>query len=363
MRQPDPTHLPQDRRRGRAALSNRPGRFEPHGREADCDGWPGDETPLPPLRTELTEEIPRKILTRNKSPDIGFDRSVNPYRGCEHGCIYCFARPTHSYLGLSAGLDFETRLTLKPSAPELLRREISRKGYTPGPIAFGTNTDVYQPIERDHRIARGCFEVLSDFRHPLMITTKGSLIERDTDILGEMGQAGLARASISITTLDRDLARSMEPRVPSPARRLRVIETLAGAGLPTMVFIAPVIPGLTDHEIEPILQAARDAGASSAMMILLRLPLEVADLFKEWIREARPLRAERVLARIRETHGGSDYDSAWKTRMTGQGHYAALLNQRFRLSVKRLHLSTDPAPLRTDLFRKPPESGDQLSLF
>ncbi len=363
MSQSNPTHLPQGRRRGRAALSNRPGRFEPHGREAQCDGWPGDEEPLPPLRTELTEEIPRKILTRNSSPDIGFDRSVNPYRGCEHGCIYCFARPTHSYLGLSPGLDFETRLTLKPTAPELLRREISRKRYTPAPIAFGTNTDVYQPVERDHRIARGCFEVLSAFRHPLMVTTKGSLIERDTDILGEMGRAGLSRASISLTTLDRDLARSLEPRVPSPARRLKTIETLARAGIPTMVSIAPLIPGLTDHEIEPILQAASEAGASSAMMILLRLPLEVAELFREWLEEARPLRAARVLARIRETHGGSDYDSAWKTRMTGQGTYAALLHQRFRLSLKRFGLTAEPAPLRTDLFRVPPAPGDQLSLF
>ncbi len=316
-----------------------------------------------PLRTEVQREAPRRIITRNQSPDIGFDRSVNPYRGCEHGCIYCFARPTHAFLGLSPGLDFETRLTVKPTAPDLLRKEISKPGYKVAPIAFGTNTDVYQPIEREERIARGCFEVLQAFGHPLTITTKGTLIERDIDILGEMGRAGLLRAAISLTTLDASLARSMEPRVPSPARRLKVIETLVQAGIPTTVSLAPVIPGLTDHEIEPILQSAADAGASAAMMILLRLPQEVSGLFREWLEQARPLRAARVLNRIRETHGGMDYDSSWQTRMTGQGTYAEFLHQRFRLSVKRLQLNIRPPPLRTDLFRVPPAKGDQLSLF
>ncbi|RYH12426.1 PA0069 family radical SAM protein [Tropicimonas sp. IMCC6043] len=362
MPQSDPTHLPPARRRGRAALSNRPGRFEPHQREAVDDGW-AEEEALPPLRTEVSQEAPRRILTRNSSPDIGFDRSINPYRGCEHGCIYCFARPTHAFLGLSPGLDFETRLTCKPTAPALLRKELANPRYRPLPIAFGTNTDVYQPIEAEHRITRGCFELLSETRHPLTITTKGTLIERDTDLLGEMGQAGLAHAAVSITTLDPALARSMEPRVPGPARRLRVIERLAAAGVPVGVSIAPLIPGLTDHEIEPILAAARDAGARHASMILLRLPLEVAGLFREWLETARPERAARVMARIRETRGGADYDSAYFSRQTGQGTYAEMLQQRFRLSVKRLRYNTSAPTLRTDLFRRPSPDGAQLSLF
>lgn len=357
------THLPDARRRGRAALSNRPGRFEPHGRERVEDGWPGDIEALPPFRTELSEETPRRIITRNQSPDIGFDRSVNPYRGCEHGCIYCFARPSHAYLGLSPGLDFETRLTLKPTAPELLRRELSARGYRAAPIAFGTNTDAYQPVERDRRIMRGCLEVLRDFRHPLTVTTKGTLVERDIDILGEMGRAGLVRVAVSVTTLDARLARAMEPRVPAPARRLAVVERLAAAGCPVVVSIAPVVPGLTDHEIEAILAAARDAGAAGGAMILLRLPLEVAGLFREWLAEAVPGRAARVMARVREIHGGADYDPEWGRRLTGQGIYAEMIHQRFRLSLRRLGLDRDLPPLRTDLFRVPPKPGDQLSLF
>ena len=359
----DDRNRPEARIRARAAPSNRPGRFERHDRAAVDDGWARDPDALPLLRTEVAVERPRTILTRNSSPDIGFDRSVNPYRGCEHGCIYCFARPTHAFLGLSPGLDFETRLTAKPDAPALLRAEIARPRYRPAPIAFGTNTDPYQPIERDYRITRGCLEVLQAFRHPLTVTTKGTLVERDADILGAMGQAGLARVAISITTLDADLSRRMEPRVPAPARRLRAIETLARAGCPVVVSVAPIIPGLTDAETEAILAAARDAGASGATMILLRLPREVAGLFREWLAETLPDRAARVMARVRETHGGADYDPAWGQRMTGQGTYAGMLHQRFRLATRRLGLDARPQPLRTDLFAVPPAPGDQLSLF
>jgi DNA repair photolyase len=362
MTEADPTRLPEGRRRGRAAVSNRPGRFEPHQREAVDDGWIGDLEALPPFRTEVSEERARSIITRNTSPDLGFDRSVNPYRGCEHGCIYCFARSSHAFLGLSPGLDFETKLTAKPDAPELLRREIARPRYRVAPVAFGTNTDPYQPIERDRRITRGCLEVLQAARHPLTMVTKGTLIARDADILGEMGGAGLARAAISITTLDACLARSMEPRVPGPVQRLRLIETLARAGCPVSVSVAPVIPGLTDHEVEAILQAARDAGAAHATMVLLRLPLEVAGLFREWLAEARPDRAARVMARIRETRGGAEYDSSFGQRMTGQGIYAELIWQRFRLAFKRLGY-TDPPGLRTDLFTPPGRPDRQLSLF
>ncbi|SFB70397.1 PA0069 family radical SAM protein [Tropicimonas isoalkanivorans] len=359
----DPANLPHARLRARAARSNRPGRYEGYARESVDDGWAGDEEPPPPLRTEVREERPRSVLTRNRSPDVGFDRSVNPYRGCEHGCIYCFARPTHAYLGLSPGLDFETKLIAKPDAPEILRREISKPSYRPEPVAFGTNTDPYMPIERERRITRGCLEVLQEFRHPLTVVTKGTLVERDADILGEMGQAGLAQAAVSVTTLDAGLARAMEPRVPSPARRLRAIERLARAGCPVRVSVSPIVPGLTDHEIEAILQAARDAGAAYATMIVLRLPLEVADLFQEWLAHARPDRAARVMARVREVQGGADYDATWGTRMTGQGTYAELLQQRFTLALKRTGLSREAPKLRTDLFRVPPKAGDQLALF
>ncbi|WP_116131985.1 PA0069 family radical SAM protein [Tropicimonas sp. IMCC34043] len=363
MEQDDPRNLPEARVKGRAAQSNRPGRFEPHVRAAVDDGWARDIEDLPLLRTEVALERPRSIITRNTSPDIGFDRSVNPYRGCEHGCIYCFARPSHAFLGHSPGLDFETRLKAKPDAPVLLQAEISRPRYRVAPIAFGTNTDPYQPIEREHRITRGCLEVLQAFRHPLTVTTKGTLVERDADILGEMGQAGLAQVAISITTLDPELSRSMEPRVPAPARRLKAIEALAKAGCPVGVSVAPVIPGLTDSEIEAILRAARDAGASHASMILLRLPLEVSGLFREWLQACQPGRAARVMARVRETHGGADYDATWGQRMTGQGSYAEMIHQRFRLWRRRLGMDGPGPALRCDLFAIPPKPGDQLSLF
>jgi DNA repair photolyase len=350
------------RAKGRAARSNPAGRFEPHAREAEPDGWDRDED-LPPLRTEVAEERPRRVVTRNSSPDIGFERSINPYRGCEHGCIYCFARPSHAYLGLSPGLDFETRLVARPEAPRVLEGELRRPGYVPDTIAIGTNTDPYQPIERDRGIMRGLLDVLQAFRHPVGVVTKGSLVTRDADILGEMGQAGLARVGISITTLDAELSRKMEPRCPGPARRLQMIEALARAGCPVRVMASPIVPGLTDHELETILTAARDAGAVAATTIPLRLPREVAALWQDWLAEHYPDRVGRVMSKIRDMHGGRDYDPAWGKRMRGEGLWADLIQQRFRRALAALGLETRLPPLRTDLFAPPPRAGDQLSLL
>ncbi|MCI2398204.1 PA0069 family radical SAM protein [Aliiroseovarius subalbicans] len=347
--------------RGRAARSNLAGRFEPYQVESVDDGWEGAEGA--PLRTEVAIERPRRVITRNASPDLGFDRSLNPYRGCEHGCIYCFARPSHAYLGLSPGLDFETRLIARPTAPDRLREELSRPRYQVAPLAIGTNTDPYQPIERTHRVMRGVLQVLSEFHHPVGVVTKGTLIERDLDLLGAMAQAGLAKVGVSITTLDPVVSRAMEPRVPSPVRRLKMIERLARAGVSVRVMVAPVVPGLTDHEVEAIVAAARDAGAQAASYILLRLPVEVAPLFTEWLEAAFPDRASRVMGRLREMRGGADYDATFGTRMVGQGEFAALLARRFAVACKRAGLSRDLPDLRRDLFRVPPRAGDQLSLF
>ncbi|ATI42122.1 radical SAM protein [Pacificitalea manganoxidans] len=358
----DQREIDKDRRRGRAATSNDVGRFEPQTRVAIHDGWDRDED-LPPLRTEVAVERPRRVITRNTSPDVGFDRSVNPYRGCEHGCIYCFARPTHAFLGLSPGLDFETRLIARPAAPEQLARELSAKRYQVAPLAFGTNTDPYQPIEGERAIMRGCLEVLAEFRHPVTIVTKGTLIERDIDILRDLAADNLVRVGISVTTLDPALSRAMEPRVPAPARRLRSIERLSAAGIPVRVMASPMIPALTDHELEPILEAARDAGAQAASYIVLRLPREVSGLFQDWLADARPDRAARVMARVREMHGGRDYDPDWGKRMRGEGPFAKLLAARFDLAVKRLGLATALPPLDCAKFRVPPRQGDQLSLF
>lgn len=350
------------RARGRGTASNPKTRFDAHARCETCDGWDLPEE-LPPLRTEISIERPRKVLTRNTSPDIGFDRSINPYRGCEHGCVYCFARPTHGYLGLSPGLDFETRLIARPDAPRVLECELARTGYVPATVAIGTNTDPYQPVERERRIMRGVLEVLAAYRHPVSIATKGSLVERDADLLSQMAASGLARVGISITTLDAILARTLEPRVPSPARRLRAIEVLARAGIEVRVMVSPVIPGLTDHEIERILSAARDAGAVAASWIMLRLPCEVAGLFEDWLGRHAPLRRDKVLARLREMHGGKLYSADWGRRMRGEGVYAEMIAKRFRIAARRLGLDRDLPPLRTDLFRVPPRAGDQLSLF
>jgi len=354
--------LDKARRKGRGAGFNPDPRFERLSRRAEADGWPR-EADLPPLRTEVTVERPRQVITRNASPDLGFDRSINPYRGCEHGCIYCFARPSHAWLGLSPGLDFETRLIARPDAPAVLARELSRKGYRPAPIAIGTNTDPYQPVERDRGIMRGLLEVLREFRHPVGVVTKGSLIERDIDILAEMAAQGLAKVGISVTTLDAGLARAMEPRVPSPARRLTTVARLAEAGIPVRLMASPIVPGLTDHEIERIVAAGAEAGARAASMIVLRLPREVAPLFRAWLEEHYPDRARRVIARICEVHGGREYDPAWGKRMSGQGVYAELMRRRFDRSRKAAGLARDLPPLRRDLYALPPRPGDQLSFF
>jgi DNA repair photolyase len=362
---PGTNQLHEDQRRGRAALGNPDDRFQPYSRTFVDDGW--DSAPEGGLlRTEVAFERPRQVITRNSSPDLSFDRSINPYRGCEHGCIYCFARPSHAYLGLSPGLDFETKLIARPEAPEILARELARKSYRPKVIAIGTNTDPYQPIERELKVMRGVLEVLAACRHPVAVVTKGSLIERDIDLLAEMGRAGLARVGISVTTLDSRLARKMEPRVPAPARRLRMIERLARAGCPVRIMASPMVPGLTDHELEAILKAGKSAGAAAASYIVLRLPREVAGLFYDWLEAHYPDRAARVRARIRETHGGRDYDPAWGKRMRGEGAAAELLAQRFKVTAARLGLARALPPLRTDLFEQPGAkgpSGVQLSLF
>jgi DNA repair photolyase len=350
--------------RGRGAGSNPACRFDRLRTTAEPDGWDSPaEDDLPPLRTQVSEERAGRVLTRNASPDLSFDRSVNPYRGCEHGCVYCFARPSHAWLGLSPGLDFETKLTVKPGAPAALDRELRAKGYAPAPVAIGTNTDPYQPVERDRRVMRALLEVLSDFRHPVAVVTKGTLVTRDLDILGEMGRAGLARVGVSITTLDAGLARSLEPRVPAPAHRLRAVERLAAAGVPVRVCIAPVIPGLTDTEVEAILSAAAAAGAQSASMAMLRLPREVAGLFRDWLQAERPERAGRVMARVREVHGGQDYDARFSTRLKGQGEYARMIRARFHAARRRAGLAERLPDLRCDLFRVPPRPGDQMSLL
>ncbi|MFO1106352.1 MAG: PA0069 family radical SAM protein [Amaricoccus sp.] len=349
-------------RRARGAASNRSGRFEPHARLRVDDGWDLPED-LPPLQTEVAIERARSIVSRNKSPDIPFDRSINPYRGCEHGCIYCFARPTHAYLGLSPGLDFETRLTAKPGAAALLRAELSRRSYVCAPIAMGTNTDPYQPIEKRFEITRAILDVLRLFRHPVTILTKGALIGRDADILGEMGRDGLAAAGMTLTTLDPKLARAMEPRAAAPERRLLTMRRLAEAGCPVWASIGPVIPGLNDAEIERLVEAAKEAGAMAVGYVVLRLPLEVGPLFRDWLEEAFPDRAKRVMGLVRQLHGGRDYDPDWGKRMRGEGEIARLIAQRFRLARARTGLAKSPPPLRRDLFRVPSEGPEQLSLF
>jgi DNA repair photolyase len=347
---------------GRAARSNRVGRFEKHQHDVFDDGWDMSED-LPPVRTSVAIESPRKVITRNASPDISFDRSINPYRGCEHGCIYCFARPTHAFLGLSPGLDFETRLIARPEAPAVLERELRAGSYRPATIAIGTNTDPYQPVEREYRIMRRILQVLLEYRHPVAVVTKGTLIERDIDILSELAELGLVRVGISVTTLDRRVSRLMEPRVPLPERRLETIRRLSAAGVPVRAMVSPVVPALTDHELEAILAAAAEAGTVAANWIMLRLPLEVAPLFREWLEANFPDRAKRVMGRVRELHGGRDYDPEWGKRMTGTGPFAELVAHRFAIATRRLGLAGSLPPLRTDLFRPPPKAGDQLELF
>lgn len=351
-----------ERRRGRGAGMNPSGRFETHAREAFDDGWQSLEE-LPPFKTEVQVEKPKTVITRNDSPDIPFDRSVNPYRGCEHGCIYCFARPSHSYMGLSAGIDFEAKLFAKPDAAKLLERELGKPGYKPRTIAIGTNTDPYQPVERQWRIMREILEVIAKANHPLAIVTKSALVTRDIDLLAPMAEKGLVKVALSVTTLDAKLARSMEPRAATPSKRLEAIKTLNQAGIPAQVMVAPIIPGLNDHEIERILEMAHEAGAHEASYTMLRLPLEVSPLFRDWLLRNYPDRYRHVMSLIRSMRDGKDYDADFTKRMKGDGPYAWQIARRFELATKRLGMVRRGIQLRDDLFLPPAGNGVQLSLL
>lgn len=354
---------PPSPRPGRGALSNPTGRFEPYARVAVDDGWTPDDEPAPPLATSVHHEHSRRVITRNDSPDVPFDQSLNPYRGCEHGCVYCFARPSHAYLGLSPGLDFESRLVAKPEAPARLRDELSKPSYRCLPLAMGTNTDPYQPLERDLRITRGVLEVLSACDHPVSIVTKSHLCTRDADLLGPMAARRLAQVSLSITTLDRQLARRMEPRAATPERRLDALRSLAAAGVPVGVLVAPIIPGINDAELEAVIQAAHAAGAKSAGYVLLRLPREVGPLFGEWLRAHFPERERHVLSLIRETRNGALYQSEFGTRMSGTGPFADMLRLRFRAAMARAGMGQRELALDTSRFVPPKRPKVQLELF
>ena len=351
-----------ERRRGRGAVSNPTGRFEPLVRALEDDGW-GSTDELPALMTQVQAERARTIISRNDSPDITFDRSINPYRGCEHGCIYCFARPSHAFVGLSPGLDFETKLFFKPDAQRLLERELAAPNYQPKTIAMGTNTDPYQPIERDKKVTRSVLEVLARTRHPIGIVTKSALVLRDLDLLAPMAADGLAKVAISLTTLDPVLARRMEPRAASPERRLKTIEALAKAGVPVTVLTAPIVPGLNDAELELILTRARAAGAREAGYVMLRLPLELREMFGEWLLAHYPNKFRHVFSLIRDVRGGKTYDATWGQRLTGSGPYAWMIGRRFEAAAAKLGYPKQRARLRTDLFTPPPRAGEQLRLF
>ncbi|WP_374570019.1 PA0069 family radical SAM protein [Phenylobacterium sp.] len=349
--------------RGRGARSNATGRYEARLREAFDDGWNEADAEVPALKTSVTPEAARVIITHNDSPDVGFDSSINPYRGCEHGCIYCYARPAHAYVGLSPGLDFESKLFFKPEAGRLLERELSSPRYRPDVIHIGGNTDPYQPQERRLRVTRAVLEVLQRFSHPFSIITKSALIQRDLDILRPMAAQGLVRAAISVTTLDRRLARSMEPRAATPQRRVDTIRRLSDAGVPVLAMFAPVIPGLNDHEMEAVLEAVADAGAVSAAYVVLRLPLEIKTLFEEWLASDHPDRAARVMSLVRQTRGGQAYQAEFGKRMKGQGPIADLLRQRFAAARRRFGLDGALPALDLSRFRVPPRAGDQMDLF
>jgi len=366
---PDPGVLSQGRMtalpsqaRGRGAGVNMPGRFETYSRSLFDDGWQGLED-LPAFRTTVFEEKPRTIISKNDSPDISFDQSINPYRGCEHGCSYCYARPAHAYMGLSPGLDFESKLFAKPDAAKLLRAELSAKNYVPKTIALGANTDAYQPIERERRITRDILEVLAEFNHPVGIVTKSALVTRDIDILASMAKKGLVKVALSVTTLDPKLARAMEPRAATPAKRLAAMEQLSAAGIPTVVMVAPIIPAVNDSEIEAILSAARTAGAREAGYVMLRLPHEVKEVFKDWLLATMPERAHKVMSLVKSSSGGKDYDSTFGTRQTGTGPYAWTIGRRFELSCQRLGLNRSRLKLDTSHFHRPPQPGEQLALL
>ena len=348
-------------RKGRGALTNLAGRYEAKRRVAEPDGW--DEPELEALRTEVVHERARTIITRNESPDISFDRSINPYRGCEHGCVYCFARPSHANMGLSPGLDFETKLFAKTNAAELLEKELAAPGYEAKTMAMGTNTDPYQPIERDRKITRAVLEVLARADHPVGIVTKSALVLRDLDILAPMARKGLVKVAMSITTLDPDLARKMEPRASAPARRLAAIEELAKAGVPATVMVAPVIPAINDHEIETILTRAAAMGAREAGYVMLRLPLELRDLFEEWLAAHFPDKLRHVMTLVASMRKGKAYDSTWGERQTGTGPFAWMIGRRFEAAAARNGYAAERMKLRTDLFRRPVLKGEQLSLL
>ena len=355
-------HFGSERRRGRGAQSNASGRFEPTARIAIDDGWQSLEE-LAPFKTSVAIDTARKIITTNDSPDISFDRSINPYRGCEHGCVYCYARPTHAYMGLSPGLDFESKLFIKPNAAALLREELTAPNYRPRTIALGSNTDPYQPIERTYRITRQILEVLSEFNHPVGIVTKSALVLRDLDILTSMAERGLVKVAISVTTLDGKLARAMEPRASTPAKRLEALRVLSAAGVPTVVMIGPVIPAVNDMEIEAILKAAAVAGVKEAGYTMLRLPLEVKDIFKEWLMTEMPDRASKVMAQVKSVRNGKENDATFGWRMTGTGPYAWTIGRRFQLAAERLGINAKRTTLATDLFQRPPQAGEQLTLI
>lgn len=352
--------------KGRGALSNADGRYERFSHVREDDSWGTLEVgDAQRPRTTVLYDASRSIIARNASPDLSFDRSINPYRGCEHGCVYCFARPTHAWLGMSPGLDFETRILLKPRAAQLLEAELADPKYVPRVIALGTNTDPYQPLEREHRITRSVLEVLAAHNHPVAIVTKSHLVTRDIDILAPMAERGLAKVAISITTLDSRLARTMEPRAASPQKRLDAIRALSRAGIPAAVMTAPLIPALNDMEMEAILERAAAAGATSAGYVMLRLPLEIKDLFREWLETHVPDKAAHVMALVRAMRGGKDYDASWGTRMTGGGPYAELIGQRFRVMTRRLKLNAQRFPLDPTQFLRPARSGEprQLALL
>jgi DNA repair photolyase len=348
--------------RGRGARNNEKGRFEKNGISFFDDGWQ-TLADLPPLKTTIFEELPKTIIARNQSPDISFDRSINPYRGCEHGCVYCYARPTHAYMGLSPGLDFESKLFIKPNAAVLLREELTAPNYSPRTIALGANTDPYQPIERTYRITRQVLEVLSEFNHPLGVVTKSSLVLRDLDILTSMAERGLVKVAISLTTLDGKLARAMEPRASTPAKRLAALRVMSAAGVPTVVMMGPVIPAVNDMEIEAILKAAAVAGVKEAGYTMLRLPLEVKEIFKEWLMTEMPDRAAKVMSLVKSMRDGKENDATFGRRMTGAGPYAWTIGRRFQISAERLGINRNRLKLATDLFRKPPQAGEQLTLI
>jgi DNA repair photolyase len=343
-------------------VTNESGRFERFSREPVHE-YLDESEELGPIKTEVMIERPKKIITTNDSPDISFDRSINPYRGCEHGCSYCFARPTHTYMGLSAGLDFETKLFAKVGAAELLERELSAPGYQPRTIALGANTDPYQPIEKDYRITRSILEVLARFNHPVGIVTKNAMVTRDIDILGPMAEKGLAKVAISLTSLDRKLSRSMEPRASTPEKRLAAIRQLTEAGIPVSVLTAPIIPAINDHEIERLLAAAREAGAIEAGYVLLRLPAEVRDVFGQWLLANFPDKARHVLSLVRSTRGGKDYDARWGVRQVGEGPMAWLIGRRFELASQKLGFGKRRFQLDKSQFRRPAQPVTQLSLF